>query len=139
MLVVFGIRRIRGETQKLGDNASVQGGTKSLSTSTRTGVRRSAVYESAHTQQAPLKLHVETWEGLSRNQWIFQEMDILPGCAVRVACPSCPDYSPEPPGPGRIIRNMLGWSLMEKTEKSGVWNFRGALSRRESFFLSLTQ
>ena len=37
----------------------VPGGTKSLSTSTRTGVRRSAVFGSAHTQQTPLKLHVE--------------------------------------------------------------------------------
>ena len=136
MLVVFGIRRIRGETQKLGDNASVYKlETKSLSTSTRTGVRRSAVYESAHTQQAPLKLHVETWEGLSRNHGIFREMDILPGCAVRVACPSCPDYFPEPPGPGRIIRNMLGWSLLEKTEKSGVWIFRGALQGENLFSL----
>ena len=90
-----------------------------MSTSTRTGVRCSAVYESAHTQQAPLKLHVETWEGLSRNQEIFREMDILPGCAVRVACPSCLDDSPEPPGPGRVIRNMLGWSQLEKTVR--VW------------------
>ena len=34
----------------------------------------------------------------------------MPGCAVSVACPSCLDHSPEPLGPGRIIRNMLGWS-----------------------------
>ena len=56
-----------------------------------------------------------------RNQGpkIFREVEIVPGCAVRVACPSCPDYSPEPPGPRRIIRNMLGWSLLEKTERSG--------------------
>ena len=42
-------------------------------------------------------------------------------------------YSPEPPGPGRIIRNMFGWSLQEKTEKSGVWVFRGALQGKNLF------
>ena len=52
-----------------------------------------------------------------------------------MACPSCFDYSPEPPGPGRIIRNMLGWSLSEKTAGSGVWVFPGAL-QGENFFSS---
>ena len=87
------------------------------------------MYESAHTQQTPMKLHVETWEGLLRNQGpkIFREVEIVPGCAVQVACPSCLDYSPEPPGTGRVIRNMLGWSQLEKTDRSGVWLFRGAL------------
>ena len=91
------------------------------------GVRCSAVDESAHPQQTPLKLHEETWAGLLHCQGpkIFREVEIVPGCAVAVACLS--DYSPEPPGPGRIIRNMLGWSLLEKTETSGVWVFRGAL------------
>ena len=104
-----------------------------------TGVRRSAVYESAHTQQTPLKLHEETWEGLFRNQGpkIFREVEIVPGCAVKVACPSCPDYSPEPPGPGRVIRNMLGWSQLEKTRRSGVWVFRGAFQGK-NIFLPLT-
>ena len=115
----------------------VLGGTKSLSTSTLAGVRRSAVYESAHTQETPLKLHVETWECLLCNQGpkIFREVEIVPGCAVRVACPSCPDYYPEPPGPGIVIRNMLGWSRLEKTERSGVWLFRGALQGENLFSL----
>ena len=93
--------------------------------STRRGVRRPAVDESAHTQQAPLKLHEETWAGLLTNQGlkISQEAEIVPGCAVSVASPSCPDNSPVLPGPGRVIRNMLGWSLMEKTEGSRVWSF----------------
>ena len=113
--------------------------TKSLSTSTLCGVRRSTVDESAHLQQTPLKLYDETWAGLLRNQGprIFQEVEIVLVCTVAVACPSCPDHSPEPPGPGRIIRNMLGWSLLEETDRSGVWLFRGAL-QGENLFLPLT-
>ena len=115
----------------------VPGGTKSLSTCTRTGVRRPAVEKLASPQQAPLKLHVETWEGLLCNQSpkIFREVEIVPGCAVRVACPSCPDYYPEPLGPGIVIRNMLGWSRLEKIERSGVWLFRGALQGENLFSL----
>ena len=94
--------------------------------------------ESAHPQQTLLKLHDETWAGLLRNQGpkIFREVEIVPGCAVAVACPSCPDHAHEPPGPGRIIRNMLGWSQLGKTSRSGVWLFRGARPRREPSFVS---
>ena len=96
---------------------------------TRTGVRRPAVEKLASPQQASLKLHDEMWAGLPMNLGprIFREVEIIPGCAVRVACPSCPDYFPVSPGPGRVIRNMLGWSKLEETEGSGVWVCRGAL------------
>ena len=61
-----------------------------------TRVRRSAVEELASPQQASTKLHVEAWAGLLRNQGLrfSQEEEIVPGCAVAVACPSCPDNSP---------------------------------------------
>ena len=120
-----------------GRRVCVPGGTKSPSKSTRSGVRRSAMYGSAHTQQTPLKLHVEMWESFFRNQGpkIFREVEIVPGCAVHVACPSCPDYSPKPPGTGRVIRNTLGWSLLEETDSSGVWLFRGASKGGIFFFL----
>ena len=98
-----------------------QGGTKASSMSTRLGVGRPAVEKLASPQQPPGRLHEETWAGLLRNQGpkIFREVEIAPGCAVTVACPSCPDHSPEPAGPGRIIRNTLGWSLEEKNV--GIW------------------
>ena len=85
-----------------------------------------------------MKLHDETWAGLLRNQGLkfSQEKEIVPGRAVAVACPSCPDNSPEPPGPGRVIRNMLGWSQLEKTARSGVWLFRAAL-KGDNLFSSL--
>ena len=65
-----------------------------------------------------------------------QEEEIVTGCVVSGARPSCLDGSPEPPGPGRVIRNMFGWSQLEKTVRSGVWLFRGAL-RGENLFSSL--
>ena len=64
---------------------------------------------------------------------ISQEVEIVPGCAVAVACPSCLDSSLVSRGPGRVIRNMLGWSLEEKIEGSGVRLFR----RGESIFFPL--
>ena len=116
--------------------AEVRGGTKALSMSTRLGVRCPAVEELASPQQAPGSLHEEVWTSILRNQGpkISLELEIIPGCVVSVACPACPDYSPEPPGPGRIIRNMIGWSLLEKNEVgSGVWLFRGALQGKNLF------
>ena len=118
---VWNSENSRGDTEVGRQHFCAHGETKSLSTCTRTGVRRPAVEKLASPQQAPLKLHEETWAGLLKNRGlrISQEVEIVPGCAVRVARPSCPDYSSDPPGPGRIIRNMLGWSRLEKTERSG--------------------
>ena len=69
--------------------------TKASSSSTRCGVRRSAEKELAPFQQASPKLHDETWAGLLMNQGprISRVVEIIPGCAVTVACPSCPDNS----------------------------------------------
>ena len=88
---------------------------------------------------APEKLHVETWAGRSQGPGlrISQELEIVPGCAVTVTRPSCPFNTPVAPGPGRVVRNMLGWSLEEKTVGSGEWLFRGALEG-ENLFSSLS-
>ena len=116
--------------------AGVQGGTKALSMSIRLGVGRPAVEKLASPQQAPGRLHEEAWAGLLQKQClrISQKMEIVPGCAVVVACPSCPDHSLEQPGPGRVIRNMLGWSQLEKTAGSAV----RVPSKGRIFFLPLT-
>ena len=70
--------------------------------STRAGVRCPAVEKLASPQQAPGSLHGEVWASILQKQGpkIFREVEIVPGCAVTVACPSCPSHSPEPPGPG---------------------------------------
>ena len=113
----------------------VLGGTKSLSTSTRTGVRRSAVFGSAHTQQTPLKLHVEKWEGLVRNRarrfsgkWKSYRGVLSVWLVLHVLIILLSHL-----GQAEKIRNMLGWSLLEKTERSGVWVFRGALQGKNLF------
>ena len=118
-----------GDADDGGRRFCVTGETKALSTSTRLGVGRSVVEKLASPQLAPGRLHEEAWAGLLQKHGlrISQEVEIVPGCAVMVACPSCPDNSPVSPGPGRVIRNMLGWILEEKTDTSGVWLFRGAL------------
>ena len=36
-------------------------------------------------------------------------------------------------GPDRVISNMIGWSLQEQTDRSGVWVFRGALQGKNLF------
>ena len=115
--------------------AGVLEGTKALSTSTRIGVRCPAVEKLASPQQAPGSLHGEIWASILQKHClkIFREVEIVPGCALVVACPSCPDYFLESPGPGRIIRNMLAWTLEEKTFGSGVRLFRGALQGKNLF------
>ena len=77
---VHDARCVQNSSNLLGDGVvrgrgvCVPGETKSPSMSTRSGVRRSVVYGSAHTQQTP-------------GPKIFREVEIVPGSAVKVACP----------------------------------------------------
>ena len=103
----------------------VRRGTKPRSTSTRDQVGCPAVEKLASLQQAPGRLHVETWAGRDKNPSlpISQVVEILPGCADMVTRLPPPFFSSVSPGPGREVRNGLGWSLMKKTARSGVWLF----------------
>ena len=114
----------------------VRGGTKPRSMRTRDQVRCPAVEKLASLQQAPGRLHVETWAGRNKNSNlpISQVVEILPGCADMVTCLLPPFFSSVSPGPGREVRNGMGWSLLEKTARSGVWLFRGALRGNSAFF-----
>ena len=105
--------------------------TKALSSSTRCKVwnRSLLLFSRRHK-----------WTGLLMKQGlkISQEVEIIPGCAVSVTCPSCLDNSPVSPGPGRVIRNMLGWSQLEKTDRSGDGS-SVVPSKERIFILPLTQ
>ena len=114
----------------------VRGGTKPMSMSTRGQVGCLAVEKPASLQQEPGRLHVETWAGRDGNPSlpISQVVEIMPGCADMVTRLPPPLFSSVSPGPGREVRNGMGWSLMEKTAMSGVWLFRGALSGNSAVF-----
>ena len=113
----------------------VRGGTKPISMSTRCQVGCPAL-EKLASLQAPGRLHVETWAGRDGNPSlpISQVVEIMPVCADMVTRLPPPLFSSESPGPGREVRNGMGWSKMEKTARSGVWLFRGALSGNSAVF-----
>ena len=79
---VWNSENSRGDTEVGRQHFCVHGETKSLSTCTRTGVRRPAVEKLVSPQQVPLKLHEETWAGLLKNRGlrISQEVEIVPVC-----------------------------------------------------------
>ena len=114
----------------------VRGGTKPRSTSTRDQVGCPAVEKLASLQQAPGRLHVETWAGRNENPNlpISRVVEVMSGCADMVTRLPPPFFSSVSPGPGREVRNGMGWSLMEKTARSGVWLCRGALWGNSAFF-----
>ena len=58
----------------------------------------------------------------------------MSGCAYMAVCLPPPFFSSVSPVPGREVRNGIGWSLMEKTARSGARLFRGALRGSSAFF-----
>ena len=62
----------------------------------------------------------------SLNLRISQEKEIMARCAVSGFSPWTPFVTPVLPGPGRDIRMKMGWKVLSKTRKSGVWFFRDA-------------
>ena len=135
--VVLRVRTLRWEMGVVrGLGVCVLAETRALRTSTRCKVGRPAGKELAPLQEAPEKLHVETWAGCKQglDVKISQEVEMIPVCAVTVSYLSSLFNAPVPPGPGSVVWTMLGWTQLEKTARSGVWWFRGAL-KEEMFFL----
>ena len=89
----------------------------------------------ASPQPASGKLHVV---GMGRREILSARgisvgLGKTPRYAVSVLLPGVPLFASVPPGPGSVIRNMLGWTVLEKTARSGLWWFRGAYTKEEHF------
>ena len=94
--------------------------TRSSSMSTLSWVWRPAVGLSSPLQQA--------WVGLvqSSSLQLSHGVEIGPGCVATVSHLPIPDFAFSSPGCSSEVRRWLGWTLVEKTDRSGVWLFRGA-------------
>ena len=90
----------------------VRGGIKRPSTGSLCKVTLSAGKKRPLSKQQPVKVHDGMWASLLKNQSprFSCVVEIIPGCAVTVACPSCPDNSPVSPGPGRLFGSV--WSMV---------------------------
>ena len=80
-------------------------------------------------------MHGKTWAGDDETLrlTISQAWEIQPRCAVSMFSLQSSFLIPELPGPGSEIRTRIGWTQVEKTEKSGHWWFSGDLRRPEIF------
>ena len=87
------------------------------------------------SHQKPDSLHVETWAGAQEclPQEGFQDRELPAGCASVSFPACCSDLTSVLPGPGSEIRKQLGWIQLEKTDRSGVWFFRGAFQGEDLF------
>ena len=111
---------------------------KTSSMSTLSRVWRPAVGKNFPSQQASEILHEEAWVGRvnSSNLKISQEVEIDKGCVVTVSHLPTPDFTTSALGCGSVVRSWLGWTLMGKTDRPGLWFF-GCLEGRTRFFSSL--
>ena len=119
-------RRVRGHC--------LRGGTKCSSTGSGAQVWLSDGIKVSLSNQKSGSLHVETWAGAqgSLPQRVSQVQEYGARCAL-VSSPSFYSDLTVLPGPGSEIRRKLGWTQMEKTDRSGVWFFRGALQGEDLF------
>ena len=79
-------------------------------------VRQDAEEKLAFAQQVSGRTHIETWAGGCQS---------LKGrCAVSAIHPRTPFVTPVLPGSGSDTRMKMGWKILTKTEKSGVWFFQ---------------
>ena len=103
--------------------AHVRGGTKAMCTSTRFMEWRPAVGKHAFLQQASGRMHGEARVFFLRflSHVTSTEVDIQPGCAVFLLCSLLLSHL------DREVSSWIGWTPLEKTTRSGVRLFRGAL------------
>ena len=73
----------------------------------------------------------------SLNLKISKEQEIEGRCAVVRFPPRIPVVTPALPGPGSDIRMKMVWTILTKTEKSGVWFFQNTVDLWESWVLPL--
>ena len=92
---------------------------------TKDQVRQGAGERPAFAQQLSGRVHVGTWAGGHNclNLRISQEKEIISRCAVSGSSPRIPFVTPVLPGPGSDIWMKMGWKVLDKTRKSGVWFF----------------
>ena len=113
----------------------LRGGTKCSSMGSGAKVWLSDEIRGSLSHQKPESLHVETWSGSQECplQEGFQVREFSAGCASVSSPFCCSDLTSVLPGPGSEIRKQLGWMQMEKTDRSGVWFFRGAFQGKDLF------
>ena len=113
----------------------LRGGTKCSSMGSGAKVWLSDEIRSSLSHQKSESLHVETWAGAQDcpPQEGFQVREFPAGCASVSFLDCCSVLTSSLPGPGSEIRKQLGWIQLEKTERSGVWFFRGAFQGKDLF------
>ena len=113
----------------------LRGGTKCTSMGSGAKVWLSDEIRGSLSHQKPESLHVETWAGAQEclPQEGFQVRELPAGCASVSFPACCSDLTSLLPGPGSEIRKQLGWIQLEKTDRSGVWFFRGAFQGEDLF------
>ena len=120
-------RRVRGHC--------LRGGTKCSSTGSGAQVWLSDGIKVSLSHQKSGSLHVETWAGAQGS--LPQRVSQVQEYGARYALVSSPsfysDLTPVLPGPGSEVGRKLEWTQMEKTDRSGVWFFRGALQGEDLF------
>ena len=113
----------------------LRGGTKCTSMGSGAKVWLPDEIRGSISHQKPESLHVETWASAQEclPQEGFQVRELEARCAS-VSFPSCFSHLTSVlPGPGSEIRKQFGWMQLEKTDRSGVWFFRGAFQGEDLF------
>ena len=109
-----------------------KGGTDSDGMEDAVTVEEDGTSEEVGTEMEKGKRRKVLWRGrFSRRGGTVQEFPA--GCASVSFPACCSDLTSVLPGPGSEIRKQLGWIQMEKTDRSGVWFFRGAFQGEDLF------